>query len=301
MMTSCINITAVILTFNEGIHLQRCIDSLKSLTKKIYVIDAFSTDNTVELALNAGVTVIQNQWPGNHSLQFNWALTQIPSDSSWILRIDADEVLEPNLVKELRGALNSIPSEVVALRCNRKMIFQGYLLRYGGLRANRVQRIFRYGFGHSESRWMDEHIVVDGIVQDLAGAILDNNLNNLSFWIEKHNNYASKEALELLNLKYHFLPNSVRASSSVNSVKRFIKENFYAPLPGGFRALLYYIYRYIFLLGFLEEKRGRQFHFLQGFWYRYLVDCKVAEVERYMQKNQVSLKEAIYKALNIQL
>lgn len=300
-MSNPLNITAIILAFNEGIHIQRCLDSVKELTDKIYVVDAFSTDTTVEIALGAGVQLLQNSWPGNHSLQFNWALTQIPPDSSWILRLDADEVLEPGLIEELREKMSFIPDNVVALRFNRKMIFQGHLLRYGGLRANRVQRLFRYGFGHSESRWMDEHIVVDGIVQNLSGAIVDNNLNSLSFWIEKHNNYASKEALELLNLKYQFSPSSEEVHGSVNSVKRFFKKNLYSSLPSGFRSFVYYIYRYIFLLGILDGQRGRQFHFLQGFWYRYLVDCKVGEVERYMQLHQVSPKEAIQKVLNIQL
>jgi len=300
-MSNPLNITAIILTFNEGIHLQRCLDSVKELTDKIYVVDAFSTDSTVEIALGAGVQLLQNSWPGNHSLQFNWALTQIPPDSSWILRLDADEVLEPGLIEELREKMSLIPDNVVALRFNRKMIFQGHLLRYGGLRANRVQRLFRYGFGYSESRWMDEHIVVDGIAQNLSGAIVDNNLNSLSFWIEKHNNYASKEALELLNLKYQFSPNSEEVHGSVNSVKRFLKKNLYASLPSGFRSFVYYFYRYIFLLGILDGQLGRQFHFLQGFWYRYLVDCKVGEVERYMQLHQVSPKEAIQKVLNIQL
>jgi len=298
-MTS--KLTAIILTFNEEIHLQRCIDSVKQLTNNIYVVDSFSTDTTVEIAKRNQVQVLQKHWEGNHSIQFNWALTQIPADSSWILRIDADEVLEPVLIYEIKEALKVVSDQVTALRCNRKMIFQGYLLRYGALRGNRVQRLFRYGHGQSESRWMDEHISVDGLAQDLSGAIVDNNLNSLSFWIEKHNNYASKEALELLNIKYGFLPNSIHTQGSVNSVKRFVKNNVYAVLPGGLRALLYYIYRFIFLLGFLEEKRGKQFHFLQGFWYRYLVDCKVAEVERYLQQQQADLKTAIHKVLNIQL
>ena len=298
-MTS--KVTAIILTFNEEIHLQRCIDSVKKLTNNIYVVDSFSNDATVEIAKRNQAQVLQKKWEGNHSIQFNWALTQIPADTSWILRIDADEVLEPVLIQEIEEALKVVSEQVMALRCNRKMIFQGYLLRYGGLRANRVQRLFRYGHGQSESRWMDEHISVDGLTQDLSGAIIDNNLNSLSFWIEKHNNYASKEALELLNIKYNFFPNAVHAQASVNSVKSFIKNNVYAVLPGGLRAFLYYIYRYIFCLGFLDEKRGRQFHFLQGFWYRYLVDCKVVEVERYMQKQHVSLKTAIHKVLNIQL
>ena len=166
-------------------------------------------------------------------------------------------------------------------------------------------RLFRYGFGQSESRWMDEHIKVEGQTVALSGAMIDDNLRSLAWWIEKHNGYSSREAVDLLNLEYQFADqNSVAELTLSNSsvgLKRWIKENVYAKLPGGARSLAYFLWRYIFMLGILDGARGTQFHFFQALWYRYLVDCKVAEVKRYMRKHQVSPAFALKKVLGIEL
>ena len=151
---------------------------------------------------------------------------------------------------------------------------------------------------------MDEHIKIDGDCLDLSGHIVDDNLNSVSWWIDKHNNYASREAIDLLSLKYQFSAfdsvSSAAAKSSI-SKKRWIKEHLYLRLPLGIRSLGYFLYRYIFLVGFLDGSTGTQFHFLQAFWYRYLVDIKLAEVERYMKVHSVATKVAINHVLGIKL
>jgi len=184
------------------------------------------------------------------------------------------------------------------------MCFQGKLIGHGGVGRNKVSRLFRYGHGRSEARWMDEHIKIDGKCIDLSGHMIDDNLNSVSWWIDKHNNYASREAVDLLNLKYQFTAlDSVSDSGIKSSIskKRWIKENLYAKLPLGMRSFSYFFYRYILLAGFLDGLVGSQFHFLQSFWYRYLVDIKLAEVERYMKVHAVSPKHAIDRVLGIKL
>ena len=296
------SITAIILTFNEAKHLQRCIDSVRPLTNDIVVIDSLSTDDTVAIAKQNGAKVLERAWENNHSTQFNWALTQLPAQTQWVLRIDADEILTPELVIEIKAALAKINAEIVGIRFQRKMVFQGYLLKHGGMGSNQVLRMFKFGHGKSEARWMDEHIKVDGPCINLNGAIIDDNLNSLDWWIAKHNNYASREAVDLLNLKYQFMQIDRLEGDAARSgagLKRKIKEGAYAKLPGGMRAYAYFLYRYIVLLGFLDQKTGRQFHYLQALWYRSLVDMKVAEVERYIARNQISANEAIQKVLGI--
>lgn len=298
-------ITAVILTFNEEIHLARCIESLLPLTQDIVVVDSLSTDRTIEIARKYGAKVLERAWENNHSTQFNWALTQLDSiQTEWILRIDADEVLTPELVFELKQVLPALGSEAVGIHFFRKICFQGKLIQHGGIGHNKVSRLFRYGYGQSEARWMDEHIKIDGKCIDLSGYIVDDNLNSVSWWIAKHNNYASREAIDLLNLKYQFaVLDSVSDATSKSAIskKRWIKENMYAKLPLGMRSLSYFLYRYLLLGGFLDGSVGTQFHFLQAFWYRYLVDIKLAEVERYMKVNAVSPEVAIYNVLGIKL
>ena len=296
-------LVAVILTYNEERHLARCIGSLAGLADEVVVADCFSTDATLEIARIHGARVIQHAWV-NYANQFNWALTQLDADTDWVLRIDADEVLTTNLVAELQSCLPSISPEIDGVNCGRRMTFQGRLICYGGVFPIRVLRLFRYGRGQCENRWMDEHIKVSGPTIDLQGEIIDDNLQSLTWWTAKHNSYASREAVDLLNLEYHFMPHDSVASlrgGKQAGVKRWLKEVVYARLPGGFRAFAYFFYRYVLRLGFLDGQAGTAFHFLQGFWYRYLVDAKVAEVRRYMAGSGCDVLDAIERVLQIKV
>ena len=294
---------AIILTFNEELHLGRCIASLKGIASEIIVADCYSTDATLEIACSYGAKVIQRKWV-NHATQFNWALTQLDSDTAWVLRIDADEYLTPDLIAEIQSCLPGIGSEIDGVYCSRRMTFQGRLIRHGAVFPVRVLRLFRYGRGECENRWMDEHIKVSGPTVDFKGELIDDNLNSLTWWTEKHNNYASREAVDLLNLEYHFMPHDSVASlrgGKQAGVKRWLKEVVYSRLPGGFRAFAYFFYRYVIRLGFLDGQAGTAFHFLQGFWYRYLVDAKVAELKRHMREKDVDVLTAINQVFGIKV
>ena len=294
-------LVAVILTFNEERHLARCINSVQGIATEIVVVDCFSTDATLAIAHSHGARVIQRAWV-NQAVQFNWALTQLDPETDWVLRIDADEVLSPVLLAEIQARLPLLGPEIAGVHCGRRMTFQGRLIRHGGVFPVRVLRLFRAGHGQCENRWMDEHIKVDGSTVDLRGEIIDDNLHTLTWWTAKHNSYASREAVDLLNLEYGFMPHDSVAAlrgGGQAGFKRWLKERVYARLPGGLRALVYFSYRYVLRLGFLDGQAGTAFHFLQGFWYRYLVDAKVAEVRRYMATSGCDVVTAIRQVLEI--
>lgn len=296
-------LAAVILTFNEELHLARCIASLKCLASEVLVVDCFSDDATLDIAAAHGARVIQHEWV-NHATQFNWALTQLDASTDWVLRIDADEVLTPSLLAEIQSRLPGIGPDTHGVYLGRRMSFQGRLIRHGGVFPIRVLRLFRFGKGKCENRWMDEHIKVAGPSVDFLGELIDDNLNSLTWWTEKHNKYASREAVDLLNLEYGFMPHDSVAQllgGSQAGFKRWLKERIYARLPGGFRAFGYFFYRYFIRLGFLDGQAGTAFHFLQGFWYRYLVDAKVTEVKRFMRTHNAGIKDAIDKVLGIKV
>lgn len=296
-------IVAVILTYNEELHLARCIASLKGVVTDVVVADCYSTDATLEIASEYGARVIQHDWV-NHATQFNWALTQLDADTDWVLRIDADEFLTQELAAEIQSRLPNTGAEVEGIYFDRRMTFQGKLIQHGGVFPVSVLRLFRYGRGECENRWMDEHIKVAGPTVNFKGELIDDNLNSLTWWTDKHNKYASREAVDLLNLEYGFMPHdSVASLRGVKqaSVKRWLKERIYARLPGGFRAFVYFFYRYFVRFGFLDGQAGTAFHFLQGLWYRYLVDAKVAEVKRYMAKQGVGVTDAIGQVLGVQI
>jgi glycosyltransferase involved in cell wall biosynthesis len=290
----------IILTFNEEIHLKRCIESLQSLKAEILVVDSFSTDRTIEIARNSGAQILQRVFL-NHANQFNWALEQLNSNFDWVFRIDADEVLSTELCDEINNRLSLLSSDVSGVLVRRSTIFQGKLIKYGGTRI-KILRLFRFGRGKFENRWMDEHLKVAGKIIQFNGELIDNNLNSLTWWINKHNKYACLEAVELLNMEYKFITPDRKDQISLDyfvNLKRWLKECIYFNLPSRLRVFIYFFYRYVIRFGAFEGNTSRSYHFLHGFWYRYLVDLKLAEVKRYKSVKKVDIKTAIYDVLGI--
>lgn len=295
-------LTTIILTLNEERHIARAMASVAELGGRVVIVDSGSTDRTVEIAQGLGAVILDNPWR-NHATQFNWALDHLPESTDWVLRLDADEVLSEELVAQITAVLPDLGPEVEGVTMGRRMAFLGRPIRYGGLFPIQVLRLFRHGKGRCEDRWMDEHIKVAGKIVDLPGEMLDDNLNSLSWWTDKHNAYASREVVDILNLEHGFMPHDSVAGFGKGQagVKRWLKEHVYARLPGGARAFAYFFYRYILRLGFLDGREGAAFHVLQGLWYRYLVDSKLHEVKSYMRRKDVDAVTAIDNVLAIKV
>lgn len=278
-----VDLSAVILTYNEELHLERALKSISKISKEIFVIDSFSTDRTLEIAKAHGAIVLQNKFI-NQAKQFQWALDNAPISGGWILRLDADEIIEPDLALEITKRIPALPSDVVGINLKRKHIFMDRWVRYGGRYPLVMLRIWRAGHGRVENRWMDEHVVIwGGRTVTFDGGFADHNLNDLTFFTDKHNKYATREAIEILNHRLNFFPRdhsvTTQSTSLQTAAKFFIKENIYNHLPFTLSASLYFAWRYIFQLGFLDGRSGLVYHFLQGYWYRFLVGAKVMELE----------------------
>lgn len=281
-----VDLAVVILTYNESLHIARAIETVRPFAKEVFVIDSFSTDDTVEIAQSAGATVLQNRFV-NHSKQFAWGLDNAPIAATWIMRLDADEVVEPELAQEIQDKLPKLPEDVAGINLDRRHVFMGRWIRHGGRFPLTMLRIWRRGQGRIEDRWMDEHIVVSGgRTIKFKGHFSDVNLTDISYFTAKHNGYATREALDVLIAKYQLLPSedtlSKETASYQASIKRAVKEKFYNRIPFWLSTFLYFIYRYIFKLGFLDGLPGLIYHFLQGYWYRFLVGVKTVEFERAM-------------------
>lgn len=286
---------AIILTFNESMHIERCVKSIQKYFNTIYIVDSFSTDQTKKIAQKLPVIFLENKFI-NHSQQFNWALKQIDKNTDWVLRLDADEYITNELGFEISSKIEKMDKSIKGIHIPRKIIFQDSLIRFGGINPIKVLRLFRYGFGCCDSRWMDEHIQVKGKTTTFKNSIIDQNLKSLTWWINKHNNYSSKEAYELLKFKISTNP---RKNLNTNLENR--KITYYYKIPIILRSFLYFIYRYFFNFGFLDGLRGFGFHFMQAFWYRLLVDMKYLEVMDKYKNRRYSLKEAIKETLLIDL
>jgi glycosyltransferase involved in cell wall biosynthesis len=278
------SITAIILTYNESIHIERAIRSIQAFTDQICVVDSGSSDGTTDIAQRLGAEVHTHAFV-NQARQFQWALDHLTIHGDWVLRLDADEIIEPDLAGEIAERLPKLPSDVVGVNLKRKHIFMDRWVRHGGRYPLVMLRLWRHGKGRIEDRWMDEHMVVwGGRTVTFNGGFADHNLHDLSYFTDKHNKYATREAIEVLNQRLGLFARddalNAHSASFQASFKRRIKERLYNRMPFTASAALYFLWRYVFQLGFLDGRSGLVYHFLQGGWYRFLVGAKVMELQR---------------------
>lgn len=275
------DLTTIILTFNEEKNIANAISSIKELSKRIVVVDSFSTDKTVDIAISLGAEVIQHEFK-NQAKQFIYAINNLDIDTQWIMRLDADEVISKEASLEIEDLCRANKgSDVNGIVVRFEVNFLGKKLRHGGIYPFRKMIIYKKDKGYMENRAMDEHIVLkEGKSVELKNDSFHRDYKDLSAWIDKHNKYSSREVND-------YFSNNIQESTKLNKsakLKRFMKFNIYYKLPLGTRAHLYYIYRYYFKLGFLDGKEGKIFAFMQAYWYRFLVDSKIFERENIHEK-----------------
>jgi glycosyltransferase involved in cell wall biosynthesis len=301
-MSDRVPISVIILTYNEEKNIEKCLKSVFGWVGEIIIVDSYSTDKTIEIAKKYTNKIYQHPFK-NQSKQFNWALDTLLLKGEWIMRLDADEIVTLKLQEELLNKLGSFSKEITGLYVKRRVYFMDKWVRHGGYYPIWLLRIWRKEKARCEERWMDEHIkITEGKALFMENDIIDDNKNNLGWWIAKHNNFATREAVEILNLKYNFLKHD-KVESNLNGTqeqrKRWIKENIYINAPLFLRSFLYFIYRYFLKLGFLDGKEGLIFHLLQGFWYRFLVDAKVYEIKKKANIESKKIEEVIKNLYNI--
>ena len=292
------SIAVVILTFNEEMHIERCIHSAQAVSDEIIVVDSFSTDNTCAIAQSMGAIVYQHKFE-NYARQLNWAIENCDIQANWIWRLDADEYIEPLLASNALEALEYIADDVNGIFVNKKIIFMGQPLLHGGWYPVQHIKIIRKGFGACENTWMDEHLVVySGKTIAIDGDQTDENLNDLNWWSHKHVNYASREAINMLLMEYNLQNKNAEVHPNFFGTgterKRWLKIK-YLKTPLFIRPFINFFIRYILKGGFLDGKRGLIWHFLQGFWYWMLVDAKIYELKMKCQFDRNRIIECLMK------
>lgn len=295
-------ISTIILTYNEEKHIKRCIESAKKFSNEIFLVDSFSSDKTVEIATQLGVKVYQNKWENNYARQFNWGLDNLPTQSNWVFRLDADEYLTDELIQEINQKFHSIDEKTSGISFERKMVFMDKMITRGMPKMDML-RLFRKNHGRCEDRWMDEHIsLFEGEIVQFDNYFVDHNLNTIGWWITKHNGYSIREAIDLLNIELNFLDYDYqenKLSKEAESKRR--KKIKYAKSPLFLRSFIYFIYRYFIKIGFIEGKEGFLWHFLQGWWYRTLVDAKIFEIKKYCGNDVNKIRNFIKKNYDIEI
>ncbi|SFV31343.1 glycosyltransferase family 2 protein [Thermoflavifilum thermophilum] len=275
-------ITCIILTFNEENNIENCLKSVFHLCDEIMIVDSGSTDKTIEIAKNYTDCIFYHEFE-NYASQRNWALDNLPIHNNWIFNLDADHRITEELETELlRLFQEGIPDEVSGFLISRRTIFLGRWIRYGGHYPTYHSCLFKKGFGRCEDKLYDQHFVVTGKLIKVKGDIEDIITDSISRFIARHNQWSTLEARFITekqkSRKNHEL---IRGNPAGNPIeKRRAFRDLYYCFPLFLRPFVYFFYRYVIRLGFLDGKEGLIFHVLQGFWFRFLVDVKIWELRR---------------------
>jgi exosortase/archaeosortase family protein len=272
----------VIISFNEEQHLPRLLSSISDFNAPIFLLDSGSTDGTLAIAAGYGAQVLQHPFE-NHPKQWDYALKNFDIKTSWVICLDSDQFVTPELKQRLMNFNDEEFKDVNGIYFNRKNFFKGKWIKHGGYYPFYLLKMFRVGVGYSDlNENMDHRFIVPGktiIWKD--GHILEENLkeNEISFWINKHNRYsdlvAHEEVERLMQIRTQTLQPDIFGSPDERTA--WLKQLWWK-LPRYVRPLLYFTYRMFFQLGILEGQTGVIFHFLQAFWFRLIVDVKIDEI-----------------------
>lgn len=268
------SLAVVVLTHDEKENLPKLLASIEGLDAQLHVMDSGSTDGTLEIAKDAGAITSHHPFD-NYGSQRNRAQEQVPDGVEWVLHLDADERLTPELRDEIKWMMEGPPTNVAGYMLKQRTMFMGRWIKHGGHYPSWHLRLFRRDKGRCEDRLYDQHFVVDGKVARLSHDYIDIVASDLRTWHARHLRWAELEADEILSPDRSGRRVRPRLRGSPIERKRWLREKVLYRPPLFLRAFLHFFYRYVFRLGFLDGKEGLVFHFLQGFWYRFVVDATI--------------------------
>jgi glycosyltransferase involved in cell wall biosynthesis len=281
-------VTAVVLTFNEELNLQACLESLHGWVSGIVVVDSGSTDATMHIARQYGAVILQHAFE-THNAQWRWALENLPDRSSeWIFGLDADQRVTPELAAEISSVMSSEAAirNVDGFYVKRRQIFRGQWIRYGGYYPKYLLKLFRPDRVTFDALdLVDHHFYVNGRTRLLQHDLIEANLkeDDLAFWIAKHCRYAELMATEEHRRSDDTTRQGAGGRPSLTGTpdqRSLWRKRLWARLPLFVRPWLYFGYRYVLRLGFLDGRQGLVFHFLQACWFRFMVDVYRDQLQR---------------------
>ncbi|MBK8742088.1 MAG: glycosyltransferase family 2 protein [Betaproteobacteria bacterium] len=266
-------ITVIVLTFNEERNLRACLDSVTGWAKQVFVVDSYSTDHTVDIALEYGdrsISVVQHTFE-DYSRQWNWALTKLPISTAWTLKLDADERVTEEFKEEVCRRVSDVDVTLEGIYFRRSFYFMRKRLEHSGNLGYDL-RMWRTGTARFENRSVNEHAMVNGKVAYLKSYVEHVDHKALDEWISKHNRYSSLEALNAIqgNLTGDVHPRFFGTPEQ----RRVWLKRIYVRLPFGH--WVYFVYHFIFCGGFLDGRGGFRYSRLRA-QYQYWTDLKIIE------------------------
>ena len=269
-------VSVLVPTLDEELNLPECLDSV-AWADEVFVVDSYSHDRTLEIAHGRGARVVQHPFE-SYSRQKNWALDTLPFRNEWVLIVDADERVTPELRCEIASILPT--AGCAGYYLNRRVVFLGRWIRHAGWYPNWNLRLFRHRLGRYDGREVHEHVVIDGPVGYLRNDLLHLDRRGLEAFVARHNRYSTLEAAARFKAERDApdrarLPVGLLASPVQR--KRFVRERIWPRVPA--KPLALFVYMYVLRRGFLDGRAGLAlcvFHAFQEF----MVGLKLAELRR---------------------
>ena len=273
-------ISVIVPVRNEAHNLARCLESLRGFGE-IYVVDSQSTDETEEIARAFGARVTQFHYLGGWPKKRQWALDSLPLAFDWVLLLDADESLTPELRNEVQRAIKT--SKIDGYYVGLDMFFLGRRLRHCGASFCKLS-LFRRGRGQFECRTQDqdtsmcdmevhEHVMVNGATAKLRARLLHHNVESLARYIQKHNEYSNWEA-RVWSAEQDKSALKPRLFGNQAERRRWLRKKFFG-VPGS--PLFFFLYKYVLRLGFLDGIPGLIYCAFQGIQF-FHIKAKIYEL-----------------------
>jgi glycosyltransferase involved in cell wall biosynthesis len=278
-----IPLSVLVTTRNEEANVERCLKSVHGFADQIFVLDSESTDGTVEIAGRyAEVQTLAYDHSRIIPWIFQWGLDNLPLRNDWVLILEADQAVTPELQGEI-AALLSRPDGVQedGFYIRRRQIFRGKPLRFGGYGGKVLLKLFRRSRSGLDPVEQDTRVYVRGPVGRLRAPLEEWNVKEdaIQFYLQKHLRYAEAFAREEFERRRGGIPWKTAPRLLGTPDERILwMKSLYYRMPLFVRPMLYFLYRYFFLLGILDGKTGFVFHFLQAFWFRLIVDIRLEEL-----------------------
>jgi glycosyltransferase involved in cell wall biosynthesis len=276
-------VTVLFTTRNEEVNIERSLASVHGFADQVFVIDSESEDRTVEIARRYADEVRNLPYEHGRIIPwiFQWGLDNLPIRNEWILILEADQALTPELKTEMAALLARPGLQENGFYLRRRQIFRGKPLRFGGYGSKYLMKLFRRGHGELDPVEQDTRVYIQGPVGKLRAPIEEWNRKEdaILFYLQKHLRYADAFAREELERRRRDLPWKLtpRLFGTPDERVLWLKTRYYR-MPLFVRPFLYFLYRYLFQLGILDGKNGFVFHFLQAFWFRLIVDVRLEEL-----------------------
>ena len=283
-MTDRLPLTVLVTTRNEAPNVERCLASVRELADQVVVLDSESTDGTVEIARPLADEVVNLEYDHSRIIPwiFQWALDHVEIRNGWVLILEADQAVTPALAAEIRALLGRSQVAENGFFIRRAQFFRGRRIRFGGYGSKHLLKLFRRGKGRLDPEEQDTRVYVEGPVGRLRHPIEEWNKKEdaILFYLEKHLRYAEAFAREEL-ARRQGLEFAGKARFFGTPDERILwQKRIWYRMPLYVRPFLYFFYRYFLRLGILDGWNGFVFHFLQAYWFRLIVDIRLAELRK---------------------